>query len=279
MEPSGSPKQIERPAVLDIRGWITRKIVDYLTEPLPHYERVVWNDPQALRRHVRKGDVLLVDGDSRVSPIIRYLTQSCWSHAALYVGDELLRRGGERAEPRPRDLRRRRGAPARRGAAARRGRVAPLEVRRLQHPHLRGPIGCGREHLRADRRRRVAAIGWRYDLRNVLDLARYLIPVHVVPTALPAHGAPLRERRADRGDLLEPDRPALRARCASRSCRRSSTRRRSTRRRRRAADAAAAHLRPRRARATRASSTCATRRCSRRATSTSRRTSRSSSST
>ena len=27
----------------------------------------------------------------------------------------------------------------------------------------------------------VAAIGWRYDLRNVFDLARYLIPVAVVP--------------------------------------------------------------------------------------------------
>ena len=35
---------------MDIRGWITRKIIDYLTEPLPHYQRFVWNDPQALRR-------------------------------------------------------------------------------------------------------------------------------------------------------------------------------------------------------------------------------------
>ena len=83
---------------MDIRDWLTRKIVDYLTEPLPHYQRFVWNDPQALRRHIRKGDVLLIDGDNRVSQIIKYLTQSCWSHAALYVGDELIRRGGEVAD-------------------------------------------------------------------------------------------------------------------------------------------------------------------------------------
>src|SRR5690606_3353868 len=30
----------------------------------------------------------------------------------------------------------------------------------------------------------VATIGWRYDLRNVLDLARYLIPVRIVPERL-----------------------------------------------------------------------------------------------
>ena len=44
-----------------------------------------------------KGDVLLVEGDQRVSVLIKYLTQSSWSHAALYVGDELVRRGGELA--------------------------------------------------------------------------------------------------------------------------------------------------------------------------------------
>jgi hypothetical protein len=31
-------------------------------------------------------DILLIEGDSRVSAAIRYLTQSTWSHAALYVG-------------------------------------------------------------------------------------------------------------------------------------------------------------------------------------------------
>ena len=30
----------------------------------------------------------------------------------------------------------------------------------------------------------MASIGWRYDLRNVMDLARYLIPVRIVPARL-----------------------------------------------------------------------------------------------
>ena len=47
-------------------------------------------------RRCSKCDVLLVDGEQRVSEVIKYLTQSTWSHAALYVGDELWRRYPER---------------------------------------------------------------------------------------------------------------------------------------------------------------------------------------
>ena len=63
-----------------------------LTKPRGHYQRIQPNNLGKLRRLIRKGDVLLVDGDQRISEVIKYLTQSSWSHAALYVGDELLRR-------------------------------------------------------------------------------------------------------------------------------------------------------------------------------------------
>jgi hypothetical protein len=43
-------------------------------------------DLMALRRSLEPGDVLLVEGNSRISAVIKYLTQSPWSHAALYVG-------------------------------------------------------------------------------------------------------------------------------------------------------------------------------------------------
>ena len=77
---------------------ITRRLFDWLSEPIPAYEQRVWNDPHALRRTIRKGDVVLVEGDNRISVVIKYLTQSSWSHAALYIGDELLRHGGELAD-------------------------------------------------------------------------------------------------------------------------------------------------------------------------------------
>src|SRR5258708_12819040 len=38
---------------------------------------------------LRPGDVLLVEGNTRVSVAIKYLTQSTWSHAMFYIGDAL----------------------------------------------------------------------------------------------------------------------------------------------------------------------------------------------
>ena len=43
-------------------------------------------DPDKLMACLRPGDVVLVEGQSRVSAAIKYLTQSTWSHAALFVG-------------------------------------------------------------------------------------------------------------------------------------------------------------------------------------------------
>src|SRR2546425_10834285 len=76
--------------------WLRKKVFNVaarvLTKPRGNYNRILSTDLETLRLTVRKGDVILVDGDQRVSEVIKYLTQSSWSHVALYVGDELLRR-------------------------------------------------------------------------------------------------------------------------------------------------------------------------------------------
>ncbi|NVJ49569.1 MAG: hypothetical protein HWE13_08160 [Gammaproteobacteria bacterium] len=43
-------------------------------------------DFERLRYSLRPGDVLLVEGRTKVSEVIKLITQSRWSHAALYVG-------------------------------------------------------------------------------------------------------------------------------------------------------------------------------------------------
>ncbi len=43
-------------------------------------------DFKKLSHGIRPGDVVLVEGRSRVSDVIRIITQSRWSHAAIYVG-------------------------------------------------------------------------------------------------------------------------------------------------------------------------------------------------
>ena len=166
-----------------LRNWLARRLLEWLSEPIAAYEQRVWNDPHALRRSIRKGDVVLVEGDNRISVVIKYLTQSSWSHAALYVGDELLRHGGELAERTRREF----GADAEHllVEALPRGVVAaPLAKYidynlRIVRPHRLRP-----EHAKQILDEAIGAIGWQYDLRNVLDLLRYLLPVHIVPHRL-----------------------------------------------------------------------------------------------
>ena len=65
---------------------IGRLIARYLDEPVSGYEPFTPSDPEALRQSLLPGDVLLVEGNARISGVIKYLTQSTWSHSALYVG-------------------------------------------------------------------------------------------------------------------------------------------------------------------------------------------------
>src|ERR1700682_5361193 len=65
---------------------VGKLIARYLQKEQPGYESFTPSDPEHLRGIIQPGDVLLVEGNSRISGVIKYLTQSTWSHAALYVG-------------------------------------------------------------------------------------------------------------------------------------------------------------------------------------------------
>src|SRR6202021_3731549 len=72
-----------RGVVLDTIG---KLIAGYLQKEVPGYEPFTPSDPEHLRGIIEPGDVMLVEGNNRVSGIIKYLTQSTWSHSALFVG-------------------------------------------------------------------------------------------------------------------------------------------------------------------------------------------------
>ncbi len=49
-------------------------------KPLPH---TPLSDFEKVRHEVRPCDVVLIEGRSRVAEVIKLITQSSWSHAAL----------------------------------------------------------------------------------------------------------------------------------------------------------------------------------------------------
>ena len=154
-------------------GWMVegvgRLLAHYLEKPVQGYEPFTPSEPDALRATLRPSDVLLVEGNNHISGVIKYLTQSTWSHAALYVGDVLETEPG--TEPRmlievtPVD-----------GCAA-----VPLSKYERFHTRICRPVGL----TDADREEIIAfmlsRIGTHYDMRNIFDLARYLLPTPPVP--------------------------------------------------------------------------------------------------
>jgi hypothetical protein len=164
---------------------LRRRTIDFatslLTKPLGRYQRRATNDGDNLRRHIKKGDVVLVEGDQRVSEVIKYLTQSSWSHSAIYVGDELLRRHPQRRT----ELVARFGVDAEHllvEALMESGVVvSPLSKYELTNLRVCRPRSLAPEHLTSVLDEVLAHIGTHYDVQNALDLARYFFPVSLIP--------------------------------------------------------------------------------------------------
>lgn len=74
---------LARVGVLDFLG---RRLARFLSKPIKGHKTMATCDPGRLERALAPGDVLLVEGMTRISTAIKYLTQSTWSHAALCVG-------------------------------------------------------------------------------------------------------------------------------------------------------------------------------------------------
>ncbi len=152
-----------------------------LTKPLRRYTLFIPNDMGNLKRFIRKGDVILVEGNERVSEVIKYLTQSSWSHAALYVGDEPLKRDPELRKK----LIDQYGEDANHlivEALVESGVVlAPLSKYRDFNMRVCHPYNLANGDLMRVVDEGLIAVGATYDIRNVIDLARYFLPVSLVP--------------------------------------------------------------------------------------------------
>ncbi len=143
-------------------------IASYLQKEVPGYEPFTPSDPGHLRDIVQPGDVLLVEGNNRISGIIKYLTQSTWSHAALYVGPV---DGAEEPDGEPHVL-----IEANIGEGV---TTAPLSKYFTYHTRLCRPVGLTYEDRYTVGRYAINRIGFGYDTKNILDLMRFLIPLPV----------------------------------------------------------------------------------------------------
>lgn len=143
-------------------------IARYLEKPVHGYEPFTPSDPEALRATLRPGDVLLVEGNNHISGVIKYLTQSTWSHAALYVGPigDRVTHDGEALVLVEANIGQ--------GVVA-----APLSKYARFHTRICRPTGLTDEDRARVCTYAAERIGFDYDLKNIIDLMRYLLPMPV----------------------------------------------------------------------------------------------------
>jgi hypothetical protein len=145
-----------------------RALANYLSRPSAAYRPVAIADPRQLKAALRPGDVLLVEGDLRFSTVIKYLTQSRWSHAVLYVGDAVC--GPDGGEDPPVLVE----ADLLKGVQA-----VPLSKYASFHVRICRPVGISAGDVERVVASVASRIGQAYDLKNVIDLARYMVPIPV----------------------------------------------------------------------------------------------------
>jgi hypothetical protein len=151
-----------------LAAWCGRRLARYLTRPVAGASMST-HGAMLLAATLRPGDVLLVDGNTRISRVIRTLTQSNWSHAALCIGMTRAD-GGDSLRPMLLEADLEQGV-----------RLVDLAVYTDVHSRICRPVGltdADRAHVIDYARGRL---GHRYDLKNVIDLARYLLPAPPVP--------------------------------------------------------------------------------------------------
>lgn len=146
-----------------------RLLVKFITRPSRGYRTFSVHDASQLNEVIQACDVLLVEGNQWISGAIKYLTQSTWSHAAIYVGDIIdVDSKGE-----PKVLIE---ADIREGVIG-----VPLSKYAYLNTRICRPLGLSDEDKSRVITFMMRNLGSAYDLKNVVDLARYLLPTPPVP--------------------------------------------------------------------------------------------------
>lgn len=161
--------------------WLGDKIVYWLT-----YEEDVLGTPpcdmERLSFEIRPCDVILVEGRARVSDVIKNITQSPWTHSALYIG-----RMADIDDPNVREH----ISWVYDGEPDDQLIIEPLlgegtvvtSLQKYEKDHIRicRPQGLLPQDVPKVIAHAAKHIGYDYNVRQLLDLARFILPYGIIP--------------------------------------------------------------------------------------------------
>ncbi len=166
---------------MSLKHWLLEKIIGWLNKDIGT-SGIPMSDFKRICQELRPADVLLVEGHSRISEVIKNITRSPWTHSALYIGrlhdieDESVRRQIEKHYT---------------GDS---GDQLVIEALLGEDTVVRPLNKYASEHLRICRPKALSLsdankvvkfaaerLGMKYDVRQLLDLARFLVPYAILP--------------------------------------------------------------------------------------------------
>lgn len=165
-------------------SWLKARVTLWLTQE-SHVSGAPFCDFDRLSRTVWPADVILVEGNTRLSQFIKDVTQSPWTHSALYIGrlceigDAALRQHvqkyytGDTDEPLVIE-----------GLIGQGIVVAPLKKYRGVNLRVCRPRGLSSDDAYRVIRFAAHHLGAQYDIRQLFDLARWMSSRSVLPRRL-----------------------------------------------------------------------------------------------
>ncbi|PIQ43192.1 MAG: hypothetical protein COV52_01620 [Gammaproteobacteria bacterium CG11_big_fil_rev_8_21_14_0_20_46_22] len=181
MKQKQSPFLPTKPAPQTWREKTLDWLVCYLTcdvEPTPS---VPLSNFDQVQQKLKPGDVLLVEGRSRVSRVISTITKSAWTHAALYLGClrdcplefiTLIKPYYDGAEDIPLVIESRLEA----GVI-----ILPLAQYRNEHVRICRAQSLEQGDIHQVIHYTLSRVGLAYDHQHIFDLARFLFPWFLLP--------------------------------------------------------------------------------------------------
>ncbi|AZZ92972.1 hypothetical protein EUZ85_20455 [Hahella sp. KA22] len=164
-----------------IKTGVFDTLVDWLVREKPAAEIPLSNFDR-LRHEIRPCDVILVEGRSRVSEVIKVVTQSRWSHAALYIGrlhevesPYTRKRISEYYDGQP-NVQLIVESELGRGTV-----VRPLSSYDRDHVRICRPRELNYQDAQNVLNYAIRQLGANYNIRQIFDLFRFLLPWTILP--------------------------------------------------------------------------------------------------
>lgn len=164
-----------------LKNYVWDKFVHWLSYESPNFKTPLTSF-ERLRYELRPGDVLLVEGRSNVAEIIKTVTQSMWTHSLFYVGrlhdidDSILRDHIQKYRHCSPDEQLIIEAVLGKGII-----ISSIEDYDGEHMRICRPRGITRKDSQTVLEYAIRQLGTDYNVRQIMDLARFMIPYWFLP--------------------------------------------------------------------------------------------------